>query len=261
MIAEDKRKITVGDRIYTIEAFRGSKGVRVLAAVAAIGKQAKPVLDEWNTYDRLYRENNSAIITRELAEVRAAQAPDDESRLHWQRFLDGPLKDRVSVSIPQSPTMDQKLITFFPQFFEMAEDEVTRLLALMLIPNVEMKAARRDGSLAEKLQALGEEILDELEIQEMATLILTCVEIIQEQFKDTQDTVGKFRELLASRQPSVDQEQEVENDPRQMTPVVGSVVPQTPSEPSSTDSPAPMDGPLTESSSENSGLTSMPTAN
>jgi len=296
-------EVRVGDVTYRIRPFMGAKGLRAMAIVSRVGERAMPVLKELAAFDREWRESHVTRITREMAEMRLAQTEaalpaaqaelDAAEQRHtagdedaptvaeledrratcrayaatigsYQRQLDGPLRDRTHIDLPQEPSDEVRFMRAFPKVFEIAEEEVIQLIALVLISDTDLADARRDKQVPERLTALGEEVVDHLEIDELADLALTAAEMAVEKFRPR---IARFTErakgLRAKLRPK-DPEKAEDGTPTEIPPpLVGSVV-RTPSEPprpsGSTDSPAPTDGTPTESSSESTGVTSSPSA-
>ena len=220
------RRVTVGDRELTIPPFRGMKALRAGAILARVSKKVPTILDEVAAFRRHYGEQNSLRITPALAAARGYEIPAEQ------------FGEQGYIEIPGVPDTGEIVFAVFPSVFDVAETEVVRLLALIAMPNSELKAADEADQLDEALSRFGRELLYEGELAELAELVLIAYEMLGEQFAGKQDRLGKLR-LAFLRETS-------------RTP--------TTSESSSTVSPRSMDGPAAKSSSKSRGRTSKATS-
>jgi hypothetical protein len=83
--------------------------------------------------------------------------------------------------LPKSPTETEILWALFPDVFEQAENLITQLLALVLMPNQDVKRYARDGSLDEMMQEAGDELLDDALGDELLEVAAAAGEVIDDQ--------------------------------------------------------------------------------
>ena len=305
--AERQTEFRVGDRVMRVRPFKGSKGVRALAILSRVGDRMPAVWESIAKFEEQYRERNFLTITRDQAEYRVVESqntiaelearlsavPEDadpeervalgqliraheRSKDDWARMLACPLRERAELRVPQSPSNELRGLAVFPVLWDIAEPEMTALLGLVLIDDDELRQARLDGRADEAIAELGARLLDELELDEVADLMMTALEASVERYQGRMGRLGKraarLRETLTrSRVPSdsttagedpLPADPDLGPDGRKTTLTVGSV--ETPSSDErqswSTGSPGHTDGAPNGSSTESSGLTSYASA-
>lgn len=292
--------IEVGGHNYTIRPFKGSKGLRAMAIVSQLSGKIRPIMREMGEFQTEYRSTNFLRITRDLAETRVIEAKaqkdeyeawiesqvkddlfktQDEERIArsqmngfmsrvdtWQGYLDGPLRDRDYLDIPQSPSGEEMFMAVFPTVFNYAERQVLQIIGLLLVEDSTLKQWRDSGPdlspddgpshIEQELVKFGEEITDELDLDEVAEMVVVAVEIMATHYKDKADRLGKRLRKVRDKFRTI---QEEEMSPT--TPKIGTLQKLDSEETnndSSTSSPEPTDGIQTEPSSKSSGETSSP---
>ena len=305
-----RNEYRIGDSIYTVRSFKGSKGVRAFGIISRILREKfRPVWEADARFQRDYRELSALKITRGLAHYRVEQAnaaiagleaeaeahtakrdePGEQSledhqqeiderieaighlirvqeinRDQWQRLLEGALAEVEEIQVPRDPDSQARFAHAFPLLWDVAEDEMTMLLGLALIPDEDLKAARQEGgseAAETAIRDLGLEALDYLEMDEIAGLMLSVAEVAVERAGGVGGDLGKRWATLQERLWPSRTEEEAETPNLKEEPTVGTFVgheeePPSGSENSSTDSPADTTGPPSESSLANSGATS-----
>ncbi len=217
------RQVKVGDRDLTIPPFRGMKAIRAGSILARISRKVPTILDEIAEYRRHYGEQNTLRITPAIAAARGYDIPAEQ------------FGDQGFLEVPGVASTEEVIFKVFPAVFDVAEQEVVRLLALIAIPNSDLRSANEDDSIDEVLERFGRDLLYEGELHELAELVIVAYEMLGEQFAGKEERLGKLRAL-----------------------VTGQTVSETPKQTSSTASPPPTGGRAQKSSSRSRGKTSAP---
>lgn len=220
------RAVTVGDRELQIPPFRGMKALRAGAILARVSKKVPTILEEIAEFRKRYGEQNTLRITPAISAARGYDIPAEH------------FNEQGYMEVPGVPDTGEVIFAVFPSVFEVAETEIIRLLALIAIPNSELKKADEDARLDEALDTFGRDLLYEGELDQLAELVVIAYEMLGEQFAGKQDRLGKLR-LAFLRETSRTA---------------------TTKSSSSTDSPSPTDGPAAKSSSKSRGRTSKATS-
>jgi len=221
------RNVKIGDRDLSIPPFRGMKALRAGAILARISKSVPEIMDEVAVFRQRYGKQNALQITPAIAAARGYEIPPEE------------FGDQGFIEIPGVPGIEDIVFAVFPSVFEVAETEIVKLLALIAIPNSELKKADEDDQLDDALTKYGRDLLYEGDLDQLAELVIIAYEMLAEQFAGKQDRLGKLR-LAFLRETSQ--------------------TPQSSSTNSSTDSPSATDGPAAKSSSKSRGRTSRATS-
>ncbi len=249
-----------------IDEKRESLTAQLAEAVAAEESKPEPT-ERRTTLERRLKDLDDAPRVREHVQVLIA---DEEASIQdWQRMLTGALADTDSITVPKSPSGQQKWMAGFPKVWELAEAEATMLLGLLLIEDDDLKAARDENRAEKAIMDMGEQALDELEVDEVGDLVVTAAEYALHRYRPRMARLGdRVEALQGTLTPSQDEPTErATQDPvlgpdrRQLEPSIGSVERTTsdsPSAESSTDSPPRTDGPPIESSTASPGPISSP---
>jgi hypothetical protein len=227
-MADYKQQVIVGERTLPIPRFTGFKAKRAGAILARLGR-ASPELEELAaTFRTRYRERNRLQITRAMAKM-PRFAREDGSPL----FSDEDFAGRDYVEIPAEPDGNELLMALFPFVWEKAEPEVVQLLALVLIPNTELRQADLDDQVDDKLRSFGTELLHEGSVEELLEAILIAGDVLREQFRGKRERLGLLMSILRGRQDSTETtEARSDSSPTRTSSETSS----------STDSPPPTDG-------------------
>jgi hypothetical protein len=225
-----RRQVTVGDETITLEPFSGRKAIRVIRTIERITKGVPAILEEWARFTREYTENNVTEMDRATAhhyfrpDVLTEEVPmvgddgnamvaTDGTPLTYSRPMlrDGeamlgpdPLAHLTDADwvasgnklrLPRSPSFEERVMAVFPSALDLAEDEVTQLLAVLATPNKELKRHARDGSLGDYIKERADDLLD-APATDLMELAVASGEMVDEQFS------AKLKEL-GDRAPNV----------------------------------------------------------
>lgn len=238
------RSVKAGDRTYDIQPFRGLKALEAAELVARIMDAVPGLMTEVSEFSREYAEKNAERIT--VDEVRYQIAQWDARRLSgeeipktaWEVLYEsGAFNDRGFIQTPKAPSPFEQVGAVFPKVIKGAKEDTLRLLALVLIPNGNLKDADKADRIDEELYDLGRELLYEADLTELVEIVVVGIEVLQEQLAPAQASVGKLTRLLRGRQNGSSQENE---EPQSQT--------------SSTDSPKRTAGRAKKSSTESVGV-------
>jgi hypothetical protein len=222
-----ERQVTIGDTTYTIAAFSNRKVLIAGRMMRHLSETVSEINRRVAAFRTDYRERNRDVVTRQMA----ALPP-------WNELLDFMTpeawdKADGAVELRRDPSVEEVIVEVFPLAFELAEEEVRRLLALVLIPNQELGAAALAGNASDKLDEYGVRILDDGTIGDMIDLVDQAVDVLREELEAKATKVGRIRRALRREQtpatsptPSPDQPEETSTRKPE----------------SSTGSPAPTDG-------------------
>ena len=229
--------VTIGEEEHTIRAFSPRKVLIAGQMLRSITKTASDIARQISEFRTEYRERNAEIVTRQMAAL-----PPWNTILE---FMDADAWERAGgqVELRRDPSDQEIVVEVFPVAFDLAEDEVTRLLALTIIPNQELGTAALECNVEAALDEYGRKILDEGDLGQLIDLADTTVTVLREELTRKADPLKRLRALF----------------PGQQTPSPEATSPAQPAEPlatrsgSSIDSPAPTDGDTERSSTESPG--------
>lgn len=261
--------VKVGDEDIRLEPFSGRKAIRVIRTIESISKGVPEILDRWADFTREYEARNVTEMDRATAKhyyspqplmdeepilVDGVAVTDDIGNVIVRRTpkLDGGGKPVMGpdplahmsdedwgasgnkLRLPRSPSNEEKIAAIFPMALDLAEHEVTTLLALLATSNADLKRKARDGTLKEHLEARAEELLD-APATDLLELAVGAGEMVEEQFTNKVKSLGgrlpnALRLLGITRSPKLEEEE--------TSSLESSETKQT----SSTDSAEPIDG-------------------
>lgn len=266
--------VKVGDREVVIEPFKGYKGARAGRLFGRISRHWPEIVDKMADFRREYGEKHYRRITRAMAETRslpeqvtddeltdvqraAVQAVADRTAAMYRRLLEGELKEKPHVDLPEVPSQAEQVAAVFGDVFEVAERELLELLALLITPNRDLKRAYKDGG-EEAVDALlketGEDLLFDADLEDLVALAVEGYEVLGRQLDVKGAAMGKLMSLFNSGgRTTSEQPQPAETTAEETNSTSLSTFT---SPDSSTDSPAPTDGAPSESSSELAGVSS-----
>jgi hypothetical protein len=236
-----ERQVTLGETTYRIAPFSNRKVLIAGRMMRKLSTTVSEINRHIAEFRNEYRERNREVVTRQMAAIPP-----------WREILDFMTaedweKTGGQVELRRDPTDQEVIVEVFPLAFDLAEDEVKQLLALVIIPNQELGAAALAGNQTAKLGEYGDRILDDGTIGEMIELVDAAAAAIREELNAKAPAVGRLRALWKGRQTPA-------NDEAQTTTNGGQ--PEEDSSKnagSSTDSPARTDGDTTTSSTESRG--------
>jgi hypothetical protein len=279
------RTVTVGERNITIEGFSGRKGARLVRMLDNLGKAVPEIQREAERYRREYEANNTIDIDRALARAQNPPQPmtrerpviedgravcDDDGRplVVVEAMLDeqnrpimgpdplGHISEEDwqasghKLRTPRSPSDMEMLLNVLPRALELAETELAAVLALVAMPDAEVKQRGHDGSLKDALLEQGDALLD-APWDQLVELALAASEALQDQYR--QQVRGRLGERLdrAARSWGLDRLMS------RVSPGTNSTTPASTTSPtSSTDSLPPTDGTRSDALTEPAGVAS-----
>lgn len=239
----DTREVRVGEQTYTLRPFRAFKAIIAGELISRVGDEIRELLSELARFDREYRQTNTVRFTKAQAMQRGWDLPADA-------FVT-PDDGEPYVDLPGVPSAEERLMFAFPRAFRLAREEVTKLLALIVISNDDLRNGDIAGDVEERLEKLGQELIHGGEVGEIVELLAATVDHVKGQLAQHGEAVGKLRDFLR-RASSQDPQEDTEDRKTTVEPM--RVVAEQP--PSSTSSPAPTDGDETEPSTALTGATS-----
>jgi len=235
------REVKLNGKEYPIQRFKALKAVLAIASVTRISREVPDILARAL---KEYSGRNTITLTREMAKLPRWQ----DSGFTPEDFAanDG------SIELPAaSMSSQEQIMVALPELFDNARKETVRLLAILVVPNDELRAADKEGGTAEVndlLDKYEDLLLYDCEIDEIADLVIVAYDVLDDQLSDKRDRLGKIirttvkmlRGQLGTRQ-----------DTQEPTPSTST----SDSPTSSTDLPTPTVGPVTSHSTEPAGLT------
>lgn len=259
--AAPSRTITLGSRNITVEPFSGRKALRAFHMLKQIATDAPAIMQTWHEFTAEYEREHALELSRAEARFEFPPIRGDVTELdrldavpvevrgdEWQRERDAAIakvmrpgrfdhltdqdweKSGNRVRLPRSPSQAEQIVAVFPTALELAEEQVLRLLALIAMPEADVKAHR--GDLNDKLDVLAEDLLD-APFEDLVELAVIGGESVNDQYvRKTEklgDRVGNALRLVG-----------IKTKPREPSPTA------KPS--SSTSSGAPTDGAKTKRS-------------
>lgn len=243
------REVRIGENTYVLKPFRAFKAIIAGELISRVGDEIRELLSELARFDREYRQTNVVRISKAQALQRGWDLPADA-------FVT-PDDGEPFVELPGMPSAEERLMFAFPRAFKLAREEVTKLLALIVITNDDLRNGDINGDVEERLEKLGQELIHGGEVGEIVELLAATVDHVREQLAQHGGAVGKLRDFLRrATNPTSPDAEEDEADDRKTTLEPMVVVSASPD--SSTSSPPPTDGDETESSTELTGATSSP---
>jgi hypothetical protein len=175
------RTISLGSRNVTVEPFTGRKALRAFKLLRGITQGAPAIMERWAEFTREYEEANTVSLSR--AEAMFEFPPgrfDHISDADWQASGN-------RLKVPRSPGTAEKIAAVFPEALDLAETEVLRLLALVAMPNAEVRENR--GNIEDALDALAEEIID-APYEQLLELAVLGGEAVDEQYRRKAAALG-----------------------------------------------------------------------
>lgn len=191
-------ELRLGDRVIRVEPFSGRKALRALKLLRGVTDEIPKIIEEWGAFVRAYEDGNSITVSRSTALAqfpplyaidpdtgqRLATSDGDLVMLRAGRYehlteADWEASDH-QVTLPRSPSMGEQIAAIFPMAFDLAETEVKRLLALIAMPESEVRERR--GDLDDALDTAAEEILD-APFDDLVELMVLGGEALDEQYR------------------------------------------------------------------------------
>lgn len=232
-MTEEETKVTVGDRVIDVGAISSFKVLRAGTSLGRITKLVGGISDEIQKFIADYREANKEVVSPALWEFRAStQLVQLRSAIRQQVLEENPsweeehieheveqrIGDPVKISpeawaasdneivIRRSPNGLEVAAFILPQVMEQAEEEVSKLLALLLSPDSELRDKKREGTQAytDYLEEQGENLLFETQPDELIEIATVAATVLQDKMSGKlgrlQTAVSKLTGLRATQE-------------------------------------------------------------
>lgn len=185
MPEDSPREIQIGDAKYTVVRFKGLKASIAAALVSRVMEKVPELQDMTTEFRRRFRESNTIAITPAMAKLPTyagiGLVPED--------FAAGGGK----VEFPEEPSNQAVLVHIFPKLFDLADKELRRFFALMVIPNSELEEADDADEVEEVLSKWGKKLLRQGDLEELLELVVVGGEVLREQLARKKDVLGKIQ--------------------------------------------------------------------
>lgn len=178
------RSVQIGETTYTITRFRGLKAVLAGALISRVMREIPELQERVTEFRKRYRANNTIIITPAIAKlprfaVLGLEAEDFASS-------DG------KIEFPEEPDQGTIIMNVFPDLWELAEKELRKFLAIIVIPNNELEEADDADQVEEVLAKYGKRLIRDGDLDELLELLVIGQEVFKEQMLRKQDRLGKL---------------------------------------------------------------------
>jgi hypothetical protein len=195
----------------TIEDFSGRKAIRATKLLKEISKGVPKLLDVQAAFVREYEKANEIELTRTEARfqfppiTRAKTDPESGELVldeHQEPIWEVVRPSRVDhlteedwqqtggvLKVGKSPGDVEKWLAVFPDALELAEEQVLSLLALVAMPNSDVKTYGRNGTLNEEIKKRSEELVDE-PFDTLMELLVVAGEVCGDQYRRKADELG-----------------------------------------------------------------------
>jgi hypothetical protein len=269
-----KHEVVVGDRTIRIEDFSARKGLRVLRLLEHTANGVPAIQKRWGEYTREYEDTHTVDLDRTAARAQYPPRPlmreepviDEDNNVRTDALgrpmvrrepvlgpdgevLVGPdplghitdadwAASNNKLRQPRSPSFAEQVVAILPLAIELAEDEVSKMLGLIAMPNGDVRRHGREGldALWDKAAELGDEILD-APMDQVIELAVVAGESVEETYrlKVVDRLGGRLTAIAKLFGISIPTPDEIGNE-------TSSTEASTTNQTSSTDSPLPTDG-------------------
>lgn len=176
--------VEIGEKDYTIQRFRGLKAILAVAAVTRIAREVPDIMSD---VVKDYQKRNTVVVTEVMSRIP-----------RWSGFstedFDAAEKDtgRREIEIPSPMGENEQILQSLPKLLEEARREVIRLLAILIIPNSELKEADKEDRVEAALDEYKDLLLYDAELDQLADLALAAQDVLAEQLGDRRERLGKL---------------------------------------------------------------------
>lgn len=229
----ENETLRVGEREYVLRPFKGLKAVSLMDAVGGLMKVMPDIQDRIAAITKKHRDDNLMDWPRAAIELRYPEEAKNISDEAWNQ-------NGGVVRLPDPDAAlgwEQILLTILPQVMGEARDQVMDILALIVIPDVELMEADDAGDIETPVRAIGKQLLREGTLDELADLALKSVELIKNQFAGkVAELIAQVGEMFGADEAEEDEEPEikvatVETPSENSDPEISNETSSTPSEP------------------------------
>lgn len=223
----DTRKVAVGETEVVIQPFRAFKAIVVGRLVSQVTDEVRKLFEHVDAEVAKKRDTNKIQITRQMcgdriADYRAAaetarslveKAPEESSEqktkadlehearvfdaraASWEQQLAG-MGERDYIELPGTAEPIDYVLAGLPKAFELGiEKQLIQLLALVVIPNADLKRAWKGDDVPAVLEQKGEELLEEADLGQLAEVIVAAWESAEDQLRPQKEALAKLRGL------------------------------------------------------------------
>lgn len=184
MSTPSQHVVEVGDEKFTIQRFRGLKAIMAMASMTRIAREVPDVMAD---AVKQYQRRNTVTITEDMARLP-----------RWRSFTTEDFdaaeakSGRREIEIPAPMTANEQVMYALPTLLEHARKEVTRLIALLIIPNEELREADKTDKVEDALDKYEELLLMEAEIDQLVDVALAASDVLKEQMGERKDRLGNM---------------------------------------------------------------------
>lgn len=182
------RTVTLGcddsEKQYAIQRFRGLKAIMAMASMTRIAREVPDIMAD---AVKAYQQRNTMVITENMARLPrwSSFATEDFDAAEAR-------SGRREIELPTPMAANEQVMYALPTLLEKARKEVTRLLALLLISNGELKIADQGDKVEEALDKYEDILLYDSELDQLVDLCFAAQDVLSEQLADRKDRLGKL---------------------------------------------------------------------
>lgn len=206
------RQVEIGGEVYTIQPFSPRKVIIATGMISRGGGTFRQVARELAAFVREYREQNASIVTRSMAVL----PPYSENEVIASMTVEAWEKAGGQIEVRRDPTALEQAAVVLPIAFEQAEDEVSRLLALLLIPNGDLASAAKAGTAKEVLSEWADKVLDAGDFGDVLNLVDVALIVLREELSGKEQVVERIkttvRTMLGMDSPSDRESEDPQGD-------------------------------------------------
>lgn len=175
--------VQIGDKDFTIQRFRGLKAIMAMAAITRITREVPDIMAD---AIKQYQYRNTVIITEAMSHTR-----------RWEGFTKEDFdaaevgSGKREIELPAPMTQNEQVMYALPHLLERARKEVVRLLALLIIPNAELRDADKNENVEDALDRYQDVLLYDAELDQLVDLCLVANDVVKEQLADRKDRLGE----------------------------------------------------------------------
>lgn len=184
MTMESPREVQIGGETYHIARFRGLKASIAGALMSRVMREVPQIQDRVSEFRKQFKESNSLTLTPAMAKLPRFEMLG----LTTEDFAAA----GGNIELPEEPDQGTILVNVFPDLFELAQKELQRFLALIIIPNPELESADDADNVDEVLTRWGKKLMREGDLDELLELMVIGSEVLKEQMASKRDRLGKI---------------------------------------------------------------------
>jgi hypothetical protein len=173
-----ERTVKIGDDEFVIQRFRGLKAIMAMATITRIARDVPNILADAS---RDFHKRNTITITEPMSKLP-----------RWDGFTKADFDaaeqetGKREIELPNSVTQQEQVLIALPALLENARKEVIRLLAILIIPNQDLREADENDRVETALDKYKDVLLYDAEIDQLAELVIVAQEVMQDQLSSAQ---------------------------------------------------------------------------